>query len=457
MRFRLLRVKQRETMMNRREFLKSTAAASAAIGLPTVIPSAVLGKDGAAPPSDRAAIGLIACGNRARFAGNYKNYAKSEVVAVCDPIDWRRLNFKKTFGNCADHVDFRELLARKDVDAVHIATADHWHVPIALLAAKAGKDMYTEKPLGISIAHDLESRKIVDKYKRIFQYGAQQRSQVYARMGIELVLNGHIGEVKEILVKCPKGHSGGSGQPAIPVPKGVNYDLWLGPAPKEPFCADRVLYQPNKWWIERNGIYHIRDYAIGFIAGWGAHPMDMLQWWADNSGMKETIPVKYEGTGTLPTEGLFNTVTHWDVNCQYANGIKMRFMDNNTAARLKLHKGFGGTIAVLFLGTEGWVRVSRGGWQTSSKQLAQKARNPGEKRLVVSTNQITNFVDCVLARKTPADDLHSAVRSDVATHLCDIAIRTGRQITWDSKEETIKCDPDAVQMMARELRDPWTL
>ena len=443
--------------MNRREFMRNSTAAGAMIALPAIIPSTSLGRDGAAAPSDRAAIGIVACGNRARYAGKYKQYARSEVVAVCDPIDWRRLHFKKMFGNCKDYVDFRDLLARKDVDAVHIATADHWHVPIALMAARAGKDMYTEKPLGISIAHDLESRKIVDKYKRVFQYGAQQRSQVYSRMGIELVLNGHIGEVKEILVKCPKGHSGGSGRPVMPVPKGVDYDLWLGPAPKAPFCADRVLYKPGKWWIERNGIYHIRDYAIGFIAGWGAHPMDMLQWWADNSGMKEMIPVKYEGKGTLPTKGLFNTVTHWDMHCQYANGIKMRFMDNDTAGKLKLHKGFGGTIAVLFLGTEGWVRVSRGGWQTSSKELAQKARNPGKKRLKVSKDQITDFVDCVLSRETPVDDLHSAVRSDVATHLCDIAIRTGRPITWDSKAETIKGDADAAKMMKRQLRAPWTL
>ncbi|MDP6047473.1 MAG: Gfo/Idh/MocA family oxidoreductase [Phycisphaerae bacterium] len=443
--------------MNRRQFLTSSVAAGAIAGLPTVIPSSALGKDGNTPPSDRAAIGIIACGNRARYAGKYKSYAKSEVVAVCDPIEWRRLNFKKSFGGCPDYVDFRELLARKDVDAVHIATADHWHVPIAIAAARAGKDMYAEKPLGISINHDLESRKIVDKYKRVFQYGAQQRSSVYPRLGIELVLNGHIGQVKEILVKCPKGHSGGSATPVMDVPKNINYDMWLGPAPKAPFCADRVLYQPGKWWIERNGIYHIRDYAIGFIAGWGAHPMDMLQWWADNSGMKELVPVKYEGKGTLPTEGLFDTVTHWDVKCRYANGIKMRFMDNDTAGKLKLHKGFGGNIAVLFIGTEGWVRVSRGGWATSSDALSKKARNPGPKRLKVSKDQITNFVDCVLSRETPVDDLHSAVWSDVATHLCDIAIRTGRPINWDSRKETITGDAEAVKMMSRELRKPWTL
>ena len=169
-----------------------------------------------------------------------------------------------------------------------ISTPDHWHVPVSLAAAKAGKDMYTEKPLAISIEQDIAARAIVDKYNRVFQYGAQQRSLLHVRVGIELVLNGHIGDVEEIYVWAPNGESGGSATPVLPVPEGFNYDLWLGPAPMAPFCHDRCLEQSA-----RNGIFHIYDYAIGFIAGWGAHPVDMLQWWADNAGL-ETIPVHYE-------------------------------------------------------------------------------------------------------------------------------------------------------------------
>ena len=196
-----------------------TALAGAAMGFPAIIPSSVLGQNGNVAPSNRAAIGLIACGGRAGYGGMYQRYEKSEIVAVCDPRKDRRDAFSAKFGNCEAYNDFRELLARDDIDGVHIATPDHWHVPIALLAAKAGKDMYTEKPLGISINHDLKSRDIVDRYKRVFQYGAQQRSQTHVRMGIELVLNGHIGEVKELYVWAPGGN---------PIP------MWRKPSPFSP-------------------------------------------------------------------------------------------------------------------------------------------------------------------------------------------------------------------------------
>jgi hypothetical protein len=271
------------------------------------------------------------------------------------------------------------------------------------------------------------------------------------RYGIQLVLNGHIGDVKQIYVWAPHGESGGSATPVLPVPQGFDYDMWLGPAPQAPFCKDRV--PPGG---TRNGIFHIYDYAIGFMAGWGAHPMDMLQWWADNAGMKE-IPVKYKGTGTLPTTGLFNTLTNWDVSCTYANGLKMRFMDSTTARKVKPHPGVAGGHGTLFEGTDGWVMVKRGGWKVSSPELRSKAKTPGDKLLKVSHDQIRNFVDCVISREQPVDDLHSAIRSDIACHLSDISIRTGREITWDPENNTIKNDEQAVKMMTRPLRDPWSL
>ena len=439
---------------SRRDMLKSAIAAGAAAGFPTIIPASALGKDGAVAPSERVGIGLIGCGNRSRVAREYQAYEKSQIVAVCDPIKERRLQRAKEYGNCADHNDFRDLLARKDVDAVHIVTADHWHVPISLAAARAGKDMYTEKPLGISIEQDLAARAIVDKYERVFQYGTQQRSMVQLRLGLELVLNGHIGEVRQAYVWAPRGESGGSATPVLPVPADFDYDLWLGPAPQVPFCKDRCLVQGA-----RNGIFHIYDYAIGFIAGWGAHPMDQLQWWADNAGMG--IPVTYKGTGTIPTEGLFNTATHWDVTCTYANGLKMRFLDNETAGKSKdiPHieelKKFGNCTT--FIGTEGWVAVSRGGWKVFPEALYQKAKTAGEKKLLVSQHHQRSFVNAVLSRKQPVANLASAVQSDIICHLSDISIRTGRAIQWDAKKETIVGDAEAARMMRRPMRDPWTL
>ena len=237
--------------ITRRQFIKRATLAGVALGFPTIVPSTVLARSGKASPNEKVNVALIGCGSRSFYAAGYKNYEKSAVVAVCDPIKSRRLARKQQFGGCDDYSDFREVLARKDVDAVHIATADHWHVPISLMADRAGKDMYTEKPLGISIEQDKKSRRIVDKYHRVFQYGAQQRSMQHVRLGIELVLNGHIGEVTDTYVWAPHGQSGGKCE-ETPVPADYDYDLWLGPAPKSPFCADSCLNQGS-----RNGIFHI--------------------------------------------------------------------------------------------------------------------------------------------------------------------------------------------------------
>jgi len=428
--------------MNRRQFMKASAAAGAVIGFPTIIPSTVLGQNGSIAPSNRVAVGIIGCGSRADYAGMYQRYDKSDIVAVCDPFKNRRDAFSAKYDKCAAYNDFRDLLARDDIDAVHIATPDHWHVPIAMMAAKAGKDIYGEKPLGLSIDQDLEARAIVDKYDRVFQYGAQQRSMIQVRMGLELALNGHIGDIKEIYVWAPGGESGGN-KTAMPVPDGFDYDMWLGPAPQKPFCNDRVSKQ---------GSWYIYDYAIGFMAGWGAHPMDMLQWWADNTGNVD-IPVKYEGTGIWKPEHLYNTVTNWDVNCTYANGTQMRFMDTVTANKIKPHPGIAGKHGTLLVGSEGWVRVARGSWKVSTPEIQRMAKNPGEKRLKVSSDQIQNFVDCVLTREQPVDDLHSAVRSDVSTHLAEIAIRTGKVVEWDPAKETIVGNDIAAKRMSRPSRD----
>jgi predicted dehydrogenase len=441
--------------ISRRTMIRKTAAAGAAIGFPTFIPAMALGKSGKAAASERVNIGVIACGSRSGVTSEYKDYAKSQVVAVCDPITERRLQKKEQFGNCADYNDFRDLLSQSDVDAVHISTPDHWHVPISLAAARAGKDMYTEKPLGISVEQCLAAREISNKHNRIFQYGTQNRSMAQVRMGTELVLNGHIGEVQKVYVWCPQGEFGGSLQPT-PVPKGFDYDMWLGPAPQAPFCADRCLTQ-NQY----NGIYHIYDYAIGFIAGWGAHPMDQLQWWADQIDLG--VPVKYSGVGTLPMSGLFNTITHWDVTCTYANGLQLLFMDNATARHTANHNKIPHlndmrfSHGTLYQGTEGWVAVTRGGWKVYPESLYDRAKDPGAIQLIAGENHQQNFIDAVLGRKQPISDLQSAMRSDMICHLSEISIRIGREINWDPQKETITGDPEAHKRMFRDMRAPWTL
>jgi hypothetical protein len=440
---------------SRRNFLKTSVGTGAAVGFPTIIPSSVLGKNGAVAPSNRVNVGILACGAQSSSAGSYKNYDKSQIVAVCDPVLERRLAKAKAWGVSDHYNDFRDVLARKDVDAVHISTADHWHVPMSLAAARAGKDVYCEKPLGLTIGQNLAAREIVSKHERVFQYGAQQRSSAACRMGIELVLNGHVGDVEEVYVWAPGGKSGGSATPVLPVPDGFDYDLWLGPAPKAPFCHDRCL---NRDYAGK-AIWFNYDYAIGFLGGWGAHPMDQLQWWADKVGMG--IPSEYKATGNIPSKGLFNTVTHWDMDAVYANGVKMRFMDDQTAKKQLPKFSFDGLKfhgnCTVFKGSKGWVAVSRGVLQASSEDIRRRAKEPGPIRLPESKNHKDNFIDSVLSRSQPVGTLDSAIQSDIICHMADLCIRTKETLKWDPKKETVIGSEDAVARMHRPMRNPWTL
>ncbi|MBI5395951.1 MAG: Gfo/Idh/MocA family oxidoreductase [Verrucomicrobia bacterium] len=456
---------------SRREFLRSTAKlATGCLIAPHIVPASALGV-GSTPPSERVNVGLISCGGRAMYESRcLAGTDKCQLVAVCDPQEDRRLRakevFEKTYAErkrsgaykgCDAYADFRDVLARADVDAVYIATPDHWHVPITIAAARAGKDMHTEKPLGVSIAEDIAAREAVRRYGRVFQYGAERRSTTAARHAIELVLNGRIGKVQAIHVVSPASVKGGSATPVLPVPAGFNYDLWLGPAPEAPFCQDRCLASGNG-----NGIFHIYDYAIGFIAGWAAHPLDQVQWWADNAGMG--IPVNYEGTGTLPDSGLFNCLTQWDVRCRYESGLPLRFMDNSTASQQDI-PGIRSPNAATFVGTEGWVSVGYSEVQTDPPSLRNSVIGANEIHLVCSNPaggeyaeaHHRSWIDCVRSRKDPVGNIESAVRSDLISHLSDICVRVGRPIRWDPVKETIVGDEAARRRMSRAAREPWAV
>jgi len=309
-----------------------------------------------------------------------------------------------------------------------IATPDHWHVPIALAAVRAGKDVYVEKPLGVSIEHDKALRAAVHTHGSIFQYGTQQRSfNTHCAFACELVRNGYVGELKAIHILAPDGATGGNPAPQ-PVPEGLDYDLWLGPAPLAPYTHDRVI---------GGGRWYIYDYALGFIAGWGAHPLDIAHWGYPH------IPVEYHGTGRIPAEGLFDTIVDWDVRGRYANGMEFTMKT--------------GTDATRFVGTNGWVTASRGGIRAEPAALLKVKIKPDEVHLLQDNNHYRNFLASVLARKTPASNIDSAVQSDFISHLGDIAIRTGRTIHWDPQQETIVGDETARRMMQRAMRAPWGL
>jgi len=441
--------------LSRRKFLRNTIGLVGALGFPTIIPSSALGLDGKTPPSERIRIGVIGCGNQSRAASSYLPGGLAEIVALADPDRSASRKWAETIlkgAKVREYSDFRELL-QSDVDAVHISTGDYWHVPIALLSARAGKHLYVEKPLGLSIEQCLACREISAEQKVVFQYGTQNRATVYVRSGVELLLNGHIGDIREIYVFAPHGESGGSPVPVLPVPEGFDYNMWLGPAPEAPFSQDRVLTKGK-----RNGIFHIYDYAIGFVAGWGAHACDQLQWWLDamNVGMPETVEV----TGTIPAEGLFNTVTHWDATITYPGLPKVRFADSKTINKhLPVLDGLTPREhGTLFVGSEGWLYFHRNGFQASSREILQKSKDPGPRRVInAGVTQQANFLDAILGKNKVVSPLDSAIRSDITCHLVDLAIRTGKPVGWDAKKNTITGNPEAVPLMKRAMREPWNV
>jgi len=434
-----MEVIMKKNQISRRAFINQTILTGSAFCFPDIVPSSVFGAD---VPSRRAALGHIGVGGQGGgLLQGFLGVAQSQSVAVCDPIKERReaaaQQVEQRYGSqkesgaykgCQQYRDFRELLARPDIDAVVVATPDHWHVPIALAAVRAGKDVYVEKPLGLSMAQDKALREAVHLHGAIFQYGTQQRCfNTHCAFACELVRNGYIGDLEAIHIIAPDGATGGVAK-AEPVPEGLDYDMWLGPAPVVPYCKDRVF---------GGGRWYIYDYAIGFLGGWGAHPLDIAHWGYPH------IPVEYEGTGLVPTEGLFDTVVNWNIKGRYASGIEFTMKT--------------GGDKTTFVGTKGWVAASRGGIAAEPESLLKIKIKPDEIHLLQDNNHYRNFAQAVLSRKTPSSDIDSAVQSDFMSHLSDIAIRQKRKIHWDPKKETIIGDDSAVRMMTRAMRSPWTL
>jgi len=454
----------RAKQLGRRGFLRAGSAAAGALVMPTIVPSSVFS---ATAPSNRVTLAVIGVGGRGTVhLKSFLSLPDCRTVAVCDCFESRREAAatrandhyadrlgKSSYTGCTAYRSFVDILERDDIDAVSIATPDHWHVPIALAAVRAGKDVYVEKPLGVAVAWDQTLRKAVTRYGTVFQYGTQQRSSRNFRFACELTRNRYIGELERIEAWCPdisqqydKFHVKryGSTTPA-PVPRDLDYDQWIGPAPMAPYTVDRCT---------KYGTYHIYDYALGFIAGWGAHPLDIAQWGNDTD---DTVPVSYEGTGTIPARGLYDTISTWDIHCEYANGVKMRFMDFRTARPIvssyREFKDHGTT----FFGTKGWVSVDRGGIHASTPALLDVKIGPNDVHLYESANHFDNFVQCVKTRSRPINPVEAAVQSDIISHLSDICIRTGRSIRWDPEKEQIVGDETASRMLNRPLRSPWHL
>jgi hypothetical protein len=419
-----------EATMPDKRFSRRSLFRKAAAAAPLIVAAGTLGRAGETPANQRVTLGHIGVGGRGgSLLREFLRCRGAQSVAVADAYKDRREAFARlTKGRaCAD---FCELLARDDIDAVVIATPDHWHVPMAIAAARAKKDAYVEKPLGVSLEQDLVCRKVFSEQGRIFQYGTQQRSMAHCRRGCELVRNGRIGRLQAIEVTAPNGSSGGSTQ-TVPVPDNLDYESWCGPAPLKPYTADRC-HPPGTYWIY--------DYSIGYLGGWGAHPLDIMVWGCD---VDLGGPYSVEGTGEIPAAGLYDCVYNWDMKIQFAGGVRMTFKPGGDATK--------------FIGSEGWVQISRARLDAEPKSLLDAAIAPGETRLVASDNHSQNFIDAVVSRRRPVSHLDDAVRSDTISQLCDIAARLKRRIMWDPKQATIVGDAEAAKLMRREMRPPWTL
>ena len=414
---------------SRRGFLKGvgqgvagTAAGVAAF--PYVAPASALGLGGRPAPSNRVTVGKLGCGGRGGGIGA----VGGEIVAAYDPWKSRRQRYSRSGAKAYD--DWRDLLADPGIDAVAIASTDHWHVPLTIAAARAGKDMYTEKPLGVSLAQDFAAREAIRRYGRMFQYGTQQRSSAHCRFGCELVRNGFIGEVRELLVVAPDSTPGGSSEPQ-PVPPDLDYEMWLGPAPWRPYMGQAG--GGNDWW-------HTYDYAIGFIAGWGAHPLDILVWGYDThlAGRWEV-----EGTGFIDPQGRNDAVCRWDVRLRFENGVRMTFRPGGDYTQ--------------FTGTRGWVGISRGRLAAEPASLLKETIGPGMVHLQESRSHGGNFAEAVRTRRDPVANIEDAVHSDTISHVSDIAIRLGRKVVWDPRAERFVGDEEANRRMTRAMREPWRL
>ena len=427
--------------LSRRQFLAGAAVA------PLVVPRAVLGGTGKTPPSDQTVLGSIGVGGRGSFLlRNFLPIPQARVVAVCDPNGKRREARKrqidthyaeavgKAVKGCAGYRDFRKLLDRSDIDAVVCATPGQWHGLHYVMAAKAGKDIYGEKPLTLTAAEGRAVCDTVRRYGRVFQTGLQQRSEGRFRLACELARNGCLGKLHAVKVGVPGGATLPDA-PTVPVPEGFDYDLWLGPAPATPY--NEVKCQGEHKWG------HIYDYSLGFLAAWGVHHLDIARWGAPSISQGQ---VRLEGTGTFPTEGMANTPLTWRVELTADDGVRLSFADLTT------HE-----MGCRFEGDKGWVHVNREIIKGEPEAILKDGIRPGDTRLYESENHAQNFLDCIRSRRDTAAPAEVGHGSTLLTILSDIAIRTGRKLTWDWKAERFVGDDEANRRLARAMRPPWSL
>ena len=434
--------------VTRRQSLKTLGAAGAALAFPVIVPSTVFG---ARAPSNRITVGLIGVGRQA-FHANLPGFLNSDdarVVAVCDVDRWRLANAKKKvdehYGNpdCVAYDDWRYIVERPDIDAVMNSTPDHWHVPISLAAVRRGKHVSCEKPLTLSIAEGRMLADAVKKHGVTFRTDSECRSNAYMHKTAELVRNGYIGKITRMEVGVPKGDAPGGKADEMPVPEGLNYDMWLGPAPAKPYCVDRVHPVES---YERPGWMRCRDTCEGMITNWGTHVLDVAQQAHDS---ERTGPVEIEAEGVYPEagSGLWNVLLDFRAQFKYADGVLVDYHIDPEGAFLRVE------------GTEGWIQANwlrKGGLQASDPKILQIRLKEGDVRLPQREDK-EDFLYGIKNKAPTMADAEVGHRTCSMGQLAHIAIQRQRKLTWDPDREQFADDPEANNLLKRSYREPWGL
>jgi predicted dehydrogenase len=421
---------------------QGAAAAVGAVAFPYVVPSSALGQGGSIAPSDRIVHGAIGVGSRGGgvmrgFLGN----KEVQVVAVCDVDKGRCENAKKTvddkYGNsdCRMYHDFRDVIARDDIDTLSLALPDHWHSIPVIMGARAGKDMYAEKPLARTIHEGRQMADAVHRYGCVWQTGSQQRSAANFHKASELVVNGRIGKVHKVEVGLPTGRSGPAVE-AKPVPEGLDWDFWLGPAPWRPYMefGKRGVHWDWRW---------VRDYSGGQLTDWAGHHIDIAHW---GLGLGRTGPVEIEGRGEFPEDGVYDVAMTYKFRCKYANGIEMTVANNRQIAQ-----------GTKWYGDKGWIYVKRGKLEAEPADVLKETIGPNETHLHESRDHVGNFLQCVRTREETVAPIEIGHRSISVGLLGEIAMLTGQKLKWDPDNERFRNSDEANAMLKRSMRAPWHL
>lgn len=449
--------------MKRRNFIKNTALATAAIGFPTIVPSSVFGKNA---PSNKINIGQIGCGRIARdhdMPGVWEHDV-ARIVAVSDVDSNRMADGKKhvesyytkkmgsPYLNVKQYADYHDMLADKDIDAVVISTPDHWHSQPAMEAALAGKHVYLQKPTSLTIREGRQLVDVVNKTGVVLQLGTQQRSSEQFRKAAELVRNGRIGKIHTVRIGLP-GDPSGPQAPAMPIPKSLNYDMWLGSTPEVPYTEIGVHPEVG---YGRPGWLRLEQYGAGMITGWGQHHFDSAAWGMDT---ELTGPRFVEAVAEFPRSGLWNVHGDFMVKAEYDNGITM-------------FTSGGYPNGIRYEGTDGWIWVSRGSYTASasdpvSKDASSKALDASDPKIlnsVIGADEIQlqrstehhgNWLGAIQGNNellSPAEIGHRACSVCLVSH---IAMKLGRKLEWDAKAEKFVNDSEANSHLSRPQRGPF--